>query len=89
MIMDLKKIEEILKEALSLSFVNVQGDGSHFQVLAVGDCFDGATRIKRQKMIYGPLQERISSGEMHALTIKTFTEEQWRKDKKLLFPDLA
>ena len=87
--MDLQEIEGILQEALTLSFVKVQGDGSHFQVIAVGDCFEGATRIKRQKMIYAPLQERISSGEMHALTIKTFTEEQWQKDKKLLFPDLA
>ena len=87
--MELQEIESVLREALSLSFVNVQGDGSHFQVIAVGDCFDGATRIKRQKMIYGPLQEHISSGEMHALTIKTFTEEQWQKDKKLLFPNLV
>ena len=87
--MELQEIESVLREALSLSFVNVQGDGSHFQVIAVGDCFDGATRIKRQKMIYGPLQEHISSGEMHALTIKTFTEEQWQQDKKLLFPNLV
>ena len=86
--MDLQEIENLLKENLSLSFVKVQGDGSHFQVIAVGDCFKDASRIKRQKMIYAPLQERISSGEMHALSIKTFTEEQWQKDKKLLFPDL-
>jgi acid stress-induced BolA-like protein IbaG/YrbA len=84
--MDLQEIENILQEALSLSFVKVTGDGSHFQVIAVGDCFDGATRIKRQKMIYAPLQERISSGEMHALTIKTYTEEQWQKDKALVLP---
>lgn len=87
--MDLQEIENILRDALSLSFVKVQGDGSHFQVVAVGECFNDASRIKRQKMIYAPLQEKISSGAMHALTIKTFTEEQWQKDKKLLFPDLA
>ena len=87
--MELREIERILKEALSLTFVNVQSDSSHFQVVAVGDCFDGATRIKRQKMIYAPLQERISNGEIHAMTIKTFSPEQWKKDKKLLFPNLA
>ena len=29
--MELREIERILKEALSLTFVNVQSDGSHFQ----------------------------------------------------------
>ena len=86
--MDLQQIEAILNDNLPLSFVKANGDGSHFQVIAVGDCFDGVSRIKKQKMIYGPLQEHISSGALHALTIKTFTEAQWQKDKKLLFPDL-
>ena len=87
--MELQEIENILKDALSLSFVNVQGDGSHFNVIAVGDCFDNVSRVKRQKMVHAPLQEQIASGAMHALNIKTFTEAQWQKDKKLLFPDLA
>lgn len=87
--MDVVEIEKKLLADLPLSFVKVQGDGSHFQVIAVGDCFADASRIKRQQMIYGPLQEKISDGSIHALTIKTFTEEQWQRDKKLLFPDLA
>lgn len=82
-------IQDILQTSLPLSFIDVQGDGSHFQVIAVGDCFDGLSRIKRQKMIYAPLQEHISSGALHALSIKTFNEAQWQKDKKLLFPDMA
>lgn len=87
--MDVTEIEKILQEQLPLTFVNVQGDGSHFQVIAVGNCFDSASRIKKQQMIYGPLQDKISDGSIHALTIKTFTDEQWQRDKKLLFPDLT
>lgn len=87
--MDPLQIEAILKDNLPLSFVKADGDGSHFQVIAVGDCFDGVSRIQKQKMIYGPLQEHISSGALHALTIKTFTEVQWQRDKKLLFPELS
>ncbi len=87
--METVEIEKILQDSLSLSFLHVQGDGSHFQVIAVGDCFDGMTRIKRQQAIYAPLNEHIASGSIHALTIKTFTDEQWQRDKKLMFPDLA
>lgn len=87
--MEVTEIEKKLQSELPLSFVKVEGDGSHFQVIAVGDCFADVSRIKRQQMIYGPLQAQISDGSIHALTIKTFTEAQWQKDKKLLFPDLA
>lgn len=87
--MEVSEIENILKAELPLSFVKVQGDGSHYQVVAVGDCFADVSRIKRQQMIYGPLQAQIADGSIHALSIKTFTEAQWQKDKKLLFPDLA
>lgn len=86
--METSEIEKILTESLELSFVNVQGDGSHFQVIAVGDCFGPLSRIKRQQMIYTPLQDKIADGTLHALSIKTFTEEQWQRDRKLMFPDL-
>lgn len=87
--MEVTEIENILTQSLELSFVKVQGDGSHFQVIAVGDCFAELSRIKRQQAVYAPLNSQIADGSIHALTIKTFTEEQWQRDKKLLFPDLA
>ena len=38
--MQVSEIEAILLEALPLSEVHVKGDGSHYQVIAVGDMFD-------------------------------------------------
>jgi acid stress-induced BolA-like protein IbaG/YrbA len=37
--------------------------------------------VKQQQAIYGPLNEYIASGELHALTIKTFTPTQWKREK--------
>ena len=85
--MQAEEIKQILENALDLTEVHVTGDGSHFQVIAVSDIFDGISRVKKQQMIYGPLKEQISDGSLHALTIKTFNDEQWQKDKKLLMPD--
>ena len=42
--------------ALSLQEVHVSGDGSHFQVIAVGELFDGMSRVKKQQTVYGPLR---------------------------------
>lgn len=79
--MDCKEIEQILNSALSLTEVHVTSDGSHYKVVAVGECFDGMSRVKQQQTIYAPLSEQIASGALHALTIKTFTPTQWKREK--------
>ena len=81
--MDISQIEQLLTEQLQLSEVRVTAEGSHYAVLAVGDCFDGVSRVKQQQMIYAPLMAAIADGSIHADSIKTFTPQQWRREKLL------
>lgn len=81
--MDCKEIELRLAQALQLAEVYVKTDGSHYQVTAVGDCFDGLSRVKQQQLVYAPLMNDIASGAIHALQIKAFTPVQWRREKLL------
>ena len=77
----LKEIEQLLQEALSLDEVHVTQAGTHYKIVAIGECFDGMGRVKQQQTIYGPLMDRITSGELHALTINAFTPTQWKREK--------
>ncbi|WP_026375875.1 BolA family protein [Aestuariibacter salexigens] len=79
--MENKQIEDLLKQALDLDEVYVSGDGSHFQIIAVSDVFEGMSRVKKQQMIYAPLKDKIADGSMHALSIKTFSVAQWQREK--------
>ena len=81
--MQVSEIEAILLEALPLSEVHVKGDGSHYQVIAVGDMFDGMSRVKKQQTIYAPLMEYIADNRIHALSIKAYTPQEWARDRKL------
>ena len=63
--------------------VSVTGDGSHFEAIVVGEVFAGMTAVKKQQLVYAPLNDLITSGELHALTIKTYTPEEWEKASKL------
>lgn len=58
--MENHEIQSVLMNALSLQEVHVSGDGSHFQVIAVGEMFDGMSRVKKQQTVYGPLMEYIA-----------------------------
>lgn len=55
----------------------IQGEGCNFQVIAVGEAFDGLSPVKRQQLIYGALSEKIASGALHAVSIRTYTPAQW------------
>ncbi|AWH88400.1 BolA family iron metabolism protein IbaG [Limnobaculum parvum] len=81
--MDTNEIRQILLDALNLQDVRVTGDGSHFQVIAIGDMFDGMSRVKQQQAVYAPLMEYISDNRIHALSIKVYTPTEWDRDRKL------
>ncbi len=76
-----EEIASLLKSELSLTDVKVKSEGSHFQIIAVDDRFSEMTRVKKQQLIYGPLSKQIADGSMHAITIKTFTADQWQREK--------
>ncbi|HAS63059.1 MAG TPA: BolA family transcriptional regulator [Vibrio sp.] len=82
--MDSAKVQQILNEALNLEELHVKGEGSHYEVIAVDACFDGMNRVKKQQTIYAPLMEYIQRNDIHALSIKAYTPEEWARDKKLM-----
>ena len=81
--MENNEIQSVLMNALSLQEAHVTGDGSHFQVIAVGEMFDGMSRVKKQQAVYAPLMEYIADNRIHALSIKAFTPQEWARDRKL------
>jgi acid stress-induced BolA-like protein IbaG/YrbA len=81
--MENHEIQTVLMNALSLKEVHVSGDGSHFQVIAVGELFEDMSRVKKQQTVYAPLMEFIADNRIHALSIKTYTPQEWERDRKL------
>lgn len=84
--MDIKEIETLLKDSLSLAEVYVKGEGSHFNIIAVSDAFADMSRVKRQQFVYAPLNPFIADGSMHAVSIKTFTEKDWQRERQFNLP---
>jgi acid stress-induced BolA-like protein IbaG/YrbA len=53
-------------------------DGTHYTATVVSSDFNGKNRVQKQQLVYAILHDYISSGTIHALSIKTFTLEEWR-----------
>lgn len=83
--MDKQDIIDKLKNSLALDEVYVMSDdGSHFQVIAVGELFADLSRVKKQQAVYAPLSEFIADNRIHALSIKTYTPVEWKRERKLM-----
>lgn len=76
-----EEVEMQIKEATGIEQVIVKSEGSHYQVIAIDDKFETMSRVKRQQMISSPLSKQIADGTIHALTIKTFSQAQWQREK--------
>ncbi|WP_438952260.1 BolA family protein [Porticoccus sp.] len=72
-------VQVLLQEALANCEVTVNGDGRHFEILAVGELFSGLRPVQRQQKIYAVLQHHIAEGAIHAVNIKTYTPDELRK----------
>ncbi|GEM80922.1 BolA family iron metabolism protein IbaG [Vibrio superstes] len=82
--MDITQVKKLLDDALQLEEIHVKGEGSHYEVVAVDASFEGMSRVKKQQLIYAPLMEYIQRNDIHAVSIKAFTPEEWQRDKKLM-----
>ncbi|WP_245411455.1 BolA family protein [Pleionea mediterranea] len=82
-IMAPEEIKQILEQAFDGADVAADGDGSHFKVRLVSETFDGLRPVKKQQMVYQVLNDHIKSGAIHALSIETYTPQEWEKASKL------
>ena len=66
-----------LAEAFPDDQAELDGDGYKFVATVVSASFEGANTLARHKRVYAALDTYIKSGELHALTIRAYTPEEW------------
>lgn len=74
-----EEIEQKLRALDEVDFVKVEGDGYKYQLTIVTDAFLNKSKVARQQWVYGLLKDYITSGKLHAISMKTWTKEEWGK----------
>jgi acid stress-induced BolA-like protein IbaG/YrbA len=69
-------IEDSIRAGLPVTHLQVSGDGAHFEAVIVSPSFAGLSRVKQHQLVYSALGERMRE-EIHALSMKTFSPEEW------------
>ncbi len=69
-------IEASIRAGLPVTHLEVTGDGAHFEAVIVSPDFAGLTRVRQHQLVYAALGGRMRD-EIHALSMKTFSPEEW------------
>jgi acid stress-induced BolA-like protein IbaG/YrbA len=75
--MELKAVEDLIRQGFSDAEVQVSGDGCNLEATVISPEFSGMTRIKQHRRVQDSVKHLITSGELHALSINTYTPEAW------------
>lgn len=74
-----EQLEQELQQCPDVVHVKVEGDGYHYQLTLVSDQFKGKTKVARQQWVYAQLKHYITAGRLHALSMTTWTIDEWEK----------
>jgi monothiol glutaredoxin len=74
----LSEVEKLVKALLPEAKVIVAGSGCDLEVTAISNQFAGLTMVKKQQLVLESLKEPLASGRLHAVSVKTYTDEEWQ-----------
>lgn len=75
-----ESIQHNIAQGMATRYLTVTGDGHHFDAVVVSDAFAGKSRVQRHQLVYQTLGDRMRE-EIHALSMKTFTPQEWQDQK--------
>src|SRR5690625_6654338 len=82
-VMTSEQVRDYIVSGLECEHIEVFGDdGAHFEAIIVSSEFEGLNRIRRHQRVYKALGNRMDTGEIHALSMRTLTPED-RKSTRL------
>ena len=70
-------IEDSIRAGLPCVHLQVRGDGAHFEAVIVSPSFTGLPRVRQHQLVYAALGDRMRE-EIHALSMKTYSPEEWQ-----------
>ena len=75
-----ESIRKNIEQGMAVTHLSVEGDGRHFEAVVVSEEFAGMSRVQRHQRVFQTLGDRMRE-EIHALSIKTFTPQEWQEKR--------
>jgi acid stress-induced BolA-like protein IbaG/YrbA len=73
-------VEAMIKAGIADATVqatDLTGGGDHYKAIVVSAQFASKSLVQQHQLVYGTVRAAMDSGELHALSLETFTPEAW------------
>ncbi|MCG5512226.1 MULTISPECIES: BolA family protein [Ectothiorhodospira] len=72
-----EQVQALIAAGLPDAQVTVSGQEGHFEAVVICESFAGLSRLKREQRVNATVRREITSGALHALSIRPMTPEEW------------
>jgi stress-induced morphogen len=72
-----QRIQHLAPET-TVDVIDLTGTQDHYQAIIVSPAFEGKLMIEQHRMVFALVKDEVDSGELHALTLKTFSPQQYQ-----------
>ncbi len=82
------EVESLIAKGYPNTETHIAGEGCNLEITVISEQFTGLTLIKQHQGVMATLAEPLASGRLHAVTLKTYTPEQWQAQQTVANPGL-
>jgi len=74
---EIKNRIENLAPDTKVTITDLTGTQNHYEATVISPAFEGRSKIEQHRMVFGIVKSEVESGDVHALSLKTYTPGQY------------
>ncbi len=75
--MEIAEVRQLIEAGIPDCELIVDGEGCSFSVVVISESFSGMSPVKRQQRVLATVSEPLSTGALHAISMKVYTPAEW------------
>lgn len=77
--MEITEVKALIQPHIQDAEILLEGEGCNFSIVVISDQFEGLSLVKKQQKVLATLSDKIATGELHAITVKAYTPNEWQQ----------
>ena len=73
-----EEVVELIRAGIPDAELLVDGEDCSFSVVVISPSFAGQSMLKKQQAVLATVSAQLATGELHAMTAKCYTPEEWQ-----------
>jgi monothiol glutaredoxin len=73
------EVKQLVLQGIADATVIVEGQGCDLLITVISAQFTDLSLVKKQQLVLATLKEPLASGKLHAVSVKTYTPEEWQE----------